>query len=168
MGGHDVREYLARLLIKEGFSPRKAVDISKNKACYAAQVAELDSPLPPHFQCVESLFNPSLLRLRFAGIHHLIYTSIMKCEPDVHKDLFSYIVLSGGSTMFPGFAKRLQEELIALAPPSTKINIVASTQQRYLPWFSGSKLATLPKYQRIWMTRQEYEESGADYSRATL
>jgi actin-related protein len=165
LGGHDVRDYLARLHIKEGFSHKGAV---KKESCYAAQVAELGHALPPHVQCVESLFNPSLLELSFEGVHHLTYNSIMKCEPDVRKDLFSNIVLSGGSTTFPGFAKRLQEELIALVPPLTNINIVTSPQQRYLPWIGGSMLATVPNYQWLWMNREEYGEAGRYYSVVTF
>ncbi len=37
-----------------------------------------------------------------SGIHELVYQSIMKCDIDIRKDLFHNIVLSGGSTMYPG------------------------------------------------------------------
>jgi actin len=41
----------------------------------------------------------------------------MKCDLDVRKDLYENLVLSGGSTMFPGIAERLEKEITALAPP---------------------------------------------------
>lgn len=37
-----------------------------------------------------------------AAFHEMIYQSIMKCDLDVRKDLYSNIILSGGSTMFLG------------------------------------------------------------------
>ena len=37
-----------------------------------------------------------------AGVHELVYNSVMKSDIDIRKDLFGNVVLSGGSTMFPG------------------------------------------------------------------
>ena len=51
-----------------------------------------------------------------AGIHENTYNSIMKCDIDIRKDLYANIVLSGGSTMFPGIADRMQKEITAFAP----------------------------------------------------
>ena len=36
------------------------------------------------------------------GIHEQTYDSIMKCDMDIRRDLYSNVVLSGGSTMYPG------------------------------------------------------------------
>lgn len=47
----------------------------------------------------------------------------MKCDLDVRKDLYTNIVLSGGSTNFPGTGERLSKELGSLVPPGTKINV---------------------------------------------
>ena len=54
----------------------------------------------------------------------MIYQSIMKCDLDVRKDLYNNIVLSGGSTMFPGTTERTSKELQTLIPSTTKINVV--------------------------------------------
>lgn len=43
-----------------------------------------------------------------AGIHESTYNSIMKCDIDIRKDLYANIVLSGGTTMYPGIADRMQ------------------------------------------------------------
>ncbi len=42
-----------------------------------------------------------------AGVQETIFNSIMKCDIDIRKDLYSNIVLSGGTTMFPGMAERI-------------------------------------------------------------
>ena len=58
-----------------------------------------------------------------AGIHETTYNSIMKCDVDIRKDLYANTVLSGGTTMYPGIADRMQKEITALAPPTMKIKV---------------------------------------------
>merc|ERR550517_1238339 len=50
------------------------------------------------------------------GIHETTYNSIMKCDVDIRKDLYANTVMSGGTTMYPGIADRMQKEITALAP----------------------------------------------------
>ncbi len=54
------------------------------------------------FRAAEVLFNPSMVGMEAQGIHDTTFNSIMKCDVDIRKDLYSNIVLSGGTTMFPG------------------------------------------------------------------
>lgn len=58
-----------------------------------------------------------------AGIHETTYNSIMKCDIDIRKDLYANNVLSGGTTMYPGIADRMQKEITALAPSTMKIKV---------------------------------------------
>merc|ERR1712080_346709 len=51
------------------------------------------------------------------GIHETTYNSIMKCDVDIRKDLYANTVMSGGTTMYPGIADRMQKEITALPPP---------------------------------------------------
>jgi actin, other eukaryote len=44
----------------------------------------------------------------------------MKCEVDIRKDLYSSMVLAGGSTMFKNMHERLLKEIKALAPSSVE------------------------------------------------
>merc|ERR1719384_1602112 len=53
------------------------------------------------------------------------YNSIMKCDVDIRKDLYANTVMSGGTTMYPGIADRMQKEITALAPSTIKIKIIA-------------------------------------------
>lgn len=68
------------------------------------------------FRCPEALFHPELVDMKDRGIHELAFHSIMKCDSDVRKDLYNNLIISGGSTMFPGLSDRLSKEIIALAP----------------------------------------------------
>merc|ERR1711908_101551 len=68
------------------------------------------------FRCPEALFQPSFLGMEACGIHETTYNSIMKCDVDIRKDLYANTVMSGGTTMYPGIADRMQKEITALAP----------------------------------------------------
>ena len=48
------------------------------------------------FRCPEVLFTPSLVGMEAAGIDETAFNSIMKCDVDIRKDLYSNVVLSGG------------------------------------------------------------------------
>ncbi len=95
-----------------------------------------------------------------AGIHENIFNSIMKCDIDIRKDLYANNVLSGGTTMYPGIADRMQKEITALAPSTMKIKIIAPPERKYSVWIGGSILASLSTFQSMWITKAEYDESG--------
>lgn len=70
-----------------------------------------------------------------AGIHETTYNSIMKCDIDIRKDLYANNVLSGGTTMYPGIADRMQKEITALAPSTMKIKVcVVQSFVDYMSW----------------------------------
>lgn len=55
----------------------------------------------------------------------LRYNSIFKCDLDIRRDLYGNVVLSGGTTMFPGIADRMQKELAQLAAAGVKVIILS-------------------------------------------
>merc|ERR1712112_329203 len=77
------------------------------------------------------------------GIHETTFNSIMKCDVDIRKDLYANTVMSGGTTMYPGIADRMQKEITALAPSTIKIKIIAPPERKYSVWIGGSILASL-------------------------
>jgi len=112
------------------------------------------------FRCPEALFQPSLLGMEQSGLHEQAYNSIMKCDVGIRSNLYGNVILSGGSTMFPGLNERLHKEIVALAPMSTKVNIIAPPERKYSVWIGGSIMASLSTFQQIWMSKEEYDESG--------
>merc|ERR1711983_539646 len=82
------------------------------------------------------------------GIHETTYNSIMKCDVDIRKDLYANAVMSGGTTMYPGIADRMQKEITALAPSTIKIKIIAPPERKYSVWIGGSILASLSTFSR--------------------
>jgi len=79
-----------------------------------------------------------MVGLEVPGVHKLAFNSIMKCDIDVRKDLYNNIVLSGGTTLFPGMPERLSKEMTTLAPASMKIKVVAPPERKFSVWIGGS------------------------------
>jgi actin-related protein len=62
--------------------------------------------------------------------------------------------------MFPGIADRMQKEMTSLAPSAMKTRIVAPPERKYAVWIGGSILSSLSTFQTMWISKQEYDESG--------
>jgi len=112
------------------------------------------------FRCPEVLFQPSFVGKEASGMHDMTFQSIMKCDVDIRKDLYSNVVLSGGTTMFAGIGERMTKELTALAPSTMKIKVVAPPERKYSVWIGGSILSSLSTFQQMWISKGEYDESG--------
>ena len=48
------------------------------------------------------------------GIAELLFNTIQQADMDIRSEFYKHIVLSGGTTMYPGFASRLEREITQL------------------------------------------------------
>ena len=101
------------------------------------------------------------MKLDIPAIHEIAFNSIMKCDIDVRKDLYDALVMSGGTTMYPGIAERLESEISILAPAKMKVKIHAPQERKFSVWIGGSILSSLSTFATMWITKDDYEESGA-------
>ena len=62
--------------------------------------------------------------------------------------------------MYAGINTRLEKEMIQLASPIMKIKVIAPPERKYSVWIGGSILASLSTFQNMWITKEEYDESG--------
>lgn len=88
----------------------------------------------------------------------IVDTVIQTSPIDVRRGLYKNIVLSGGSTMFKGFNKRLERDIkrtvdrrIQLSETTSgsdmkatpmEVNVISHKKQRHAVWFGGSLLAS--------------------------
>ena len=98
------------------------------------------------------------------GLPALILDVINSCDVDVRKDLFGGMLLAGGGSMFGQLRERLEAELHDAAPTNVRVKMTASAnavERKFATWIGGSILASLGSFQQMWMSKQEYEEHGA-------
>ena len=62
--------------------------------------------------------------------------------------------------MYPGIADRMQKEMTSLGPSSMRMKIIAPPERKISTWIGGSILASLSTFQQMWISKQEYDESG--------
>lgn len=133
----------------------------------------------------EVFFNPEIFSSDFiTPLPDVVDEAIVKCPIDVRRGLYKNIVLSGGTTMFKDFGRRLQRDikkhvdtrmqanidrLGALArsapPPAIDVNVVSHPMQRFAVWFGGSMLASTPEFYRVCHTKAQYDEEGPRIAR---
>lgn len=80
------------------------------------------------------------------GIHETTFESIKKCDVDIRRDLYSNIVLSGGTTMLTGLGERMTKEIMHLAPSGCRVKVITPPERKYSVWIGGSILSSLSTF----------------------
>jgi actin-related protein len=112
----------------------------------------------------EALFFPDLIKEgdEALGMHKMSFASVQECDLDIRKELYGNVILSGGTTLYEGLPDRLEKELDAMCPQQNMVKIIASQDRYYSVWTGGSTLSSLSTFESQWITKEEYEENGAE------
>ncbi|CEF96625.1 Actin-related protein 3 (Arp3) [Ostreococcus tauri] len=132
------------------------------------------------FLAPEVFFNPEIYSSDYiTPLPELVHQAIASSPIDTRRNLYGNIVLSGGSTMFKGFGKRIKrdvkrlvDERIAattkggtLTSKEVDVEVVTHNFQRTAVWFGGSVLASTPGFYSSCVSKADYEEHGANIVR---
>lgn len=199
VAGRDVTRNLIALLLRRGYALNRTADFEtvrqiKEKLCYVSYDLELDQRLSEdttvlvesytlpdgrvirvgseRFEAPECLFQPHLVDVDQAGIAELLFNTIQGTDVDVRSSLYKAIVLSGGSSMYPGLPSRLEKELKQLwltrvlqGNPERlnkfKVRIEDPPRRRHMVFLGGAVLANLiADKEDMWVTKAEWQEEG--------
>jgi actin-related protein len=156
----DIKEQLAYVALDYDAEMKKSVETSAVERTFELPDGNVINVGNERFRCPEALFQPSLLGKEFGGIQQQMFDTIMNCDMDLRKDLYANVVMSGGTTMYPGINERMTAELKKLVPTSIEVRVVTPPERKYSVWIGGSILASLNTFQENWITREEYDECG--------
>jgi len=199
IAGRDVTRYLIKLLFLRGYAFNHTADfetvrLMKEKLCYvgydiatekklAEETTFLVEPytLPDgrvikvggeRFEASEALFQPHLINVEGQGVAELVFNAIQSADMDIRPDLYRHIVLSGGSTMYPGLPSRLEREIKQLYLERVlkgdvdrlskfKIRIEDPPRRKDMVFIGGAVLADVMKDRDdYWISKAEYQEQG--------
>jgi len=189
IAGRDLTAHMIHLLTERGYSFTSSAEKEiardiKEKVCYIAlnydqEMANYEAngssidtnyEMPDgqiivvgneRFRCPEALFQPSLVGREYQGISDMTVRSVNLCEVDIRKDLFSNILLSGGTSTYEGIQERMTKDISNEVAASVPVKVTAPPERKYSVWIGGSILTSLQTFQNLWVTMEEYHESGA-------
>lgn len=183
IAGQALTEYMKKLLQDDGYSlttnaeHELVVDIkqklsyvsqdfdkemsefaeqSKSKKVYElpdGRIIKVDSP---RFRCPEVLFNPSLIGSNDPGLARMLCNTVRKTDNYGVRN----IVLSGGSTLFPGMTSRLTQQIRDEWPCSIMDCSKVLQPIRFSVFLGGSILACLDTFKSMCITSEDYDDVG--------
>lgn len=98
------------------------------------------------------------------GLHIHINDILNKVDIDVRKSVGSAVVLTGGGSLINGFSEILEQKLGFVGAQQTKIRVISSSktiERKLAGWIGASIMGSTGAFQNMWISQQEYEESGS-------
>ena len=128
------------------------------------------------FLAPEMFFNPEIYTSDWATpLPEVIDDAITTSPIDTRRSLYKNIVLSGGTTLFKDFGRRIGRDLKNLVTErmSSQVrqsqeiegNVQSHHMQRFAVWFGGSVLASMNNFLKAVHTKADYEEYGPSVCR---
>jgi actin-related protein 2 len=201
IAGRDITRYLIKLLLLKGYPFNSTADFEtirqmKEKLCYVGYDLNLEHKLATEttvlvenytlpdgrvikvsnerFEAPEALFQPHLVDVESMGVAELLFNTIQSGDIDIRSELYKHIVLSGGSSMYPGLPSRLEKEVKQLYLQKVlngdtsrlskfKIKVEDPPTRKHLVFIGGAVLAEIYKdREEFWITKKEIDEYGIE------
>lgn len=121
------------------------------------------------FLAPEIFFNPEIYSSDFLTPLPTVVDGVIQSSPiDVRRGLYKNIVLSGGSTLYKDFGRRLQRDIKHLVDDRIRasearsggaksggleVQVISHKRQRHGPWFGGSLLGQTPEFRSYCHTK---------------
>lgn len=200
IAGRDITKYLIKLLLLRGYAFNHSADFDtvrqiKEKLCYVGYNIDQEAKLAQEttvlvekyelpdgrvisvgserFEAPEVLFQPHLVDVDSVGVAELVFNVINAADMDLRREFYKHIVLSGGSTMYPGLPSRMEREIKqlylarVLKGDTSKlgkfsIRIEDPPRRKHMVFLGGAMLADIMKDKKeFWVSREEWAEKGA-------
>jgi actin-related protein 2 len=201
VAGRHMTRYLIKLLQVRGYAFNRSADFEtvrqiKEQFCYVGHDLEVESRLAlettvlmqsytlpdgrviklgrERYEAAEVLFKPSLIDVEGDGMADMLFNMIQDADIDLRPAFYKHIVLSGGSTMYPGLPSRLEKEMKRLYLEKVlkndkkklskfKLRIEDPPRRKHMVFLGGSVLADIMKDRpEFWISKKEWEEHGAN------
>jgi len=199
IAGSDVTRYLIKLLLLRGYAFNRTADFEtvrqiKEKLCYVGYDLRIEEQLATEtttlvdtftipdgrvirmgqerYLAPEVLFQPHLIDVDAMGMADQLFDCIQKADIDLRSKFYQHIVLSGGTTMFPGLPSRLEKEIRELYLQRVlkgrkellakfKCRIEDPPRRKHMVFLGGAVLADIMKEKEaFWMLKSEWDEMG--------
>jgi len=197
VAGRDVTQYLIKLLQLRGYYFNRTADFEtvrliKEKLCYVAFDIALERRLAlettvlvepftlpdgrvikigaERFEAPEALFDPARIDVERGGMAQQLFDCIQGADRDLRTEFYNHIVLSGGSSMYPGLPSRLEKEIRAHYLDVVcngnkeqlqrfKCRIEDPPRRKHMVFLGGAVLAEIMKDKdHFWMNKSEYDQ----------
>jgi len=199
VAGGAVTRFMIRLLLLRGYAFNRTADFEtvrqiKEKLCYVAYDTQFEKKLAQEttvlvqsyelpdtrvirvgserFEAPECLFQPHLVDVDGGGMADILFDSINKADQDLRPDFYQHVVLSGGTSMYPGLPSRLEKEIKQLwltkvanndfkRLATFKVRIEDPPRRKHMVFLGGAVLSQIMKDKaNFWMTQEEYQSEG--------
>jgi actin-related protein 2 len=200
VAGRHVTRYLIKLLQARGYNFNRSADFEtvrliKEQCCYVGYDLDVERRLgletttlmqpfvlpdgreikvaQERYEAPEVLFDPRLVDSEKPGMDKMLFQMIQDADIDLRADFYKHVVLSGGSTMYPGLPSRLEKEMKQLYLTNVLkgdkerlkkfgLKIEDPPRRKNMVFLGGSVLAQImDKNTDYWITKQEYQDEGA-------
>ena len=201
VAGRHVTRYLIKLMLLRGYAFNSSADFEtvreiKEKLCYVAHDIKKERALAEEttvlvekyklpdgtvikvgrerFEAPEALFNPSLVDKEGEGMADMVFNMIQAADIDCRSEFYKHIVLSGGSSMYPGLPSRLEKDIRdrylkdVLKGDSKRLNrlklrIEDPPRRKHMVFLGAAVLGDLMRDREdFWISKRDYEEQGID------